>query len=778
MKMKLINKSTAFVSVLSMLSVMIVAESDSFAAGRGKASSTRSGSRTIIRRATTTSVGTITPTTSEEKDCKSSYVDCMDALIPYIVERNEFLKKDKTTRKFLSNDNELRCVYDDSQIDINGTVINTTEALSANSFGKASISTGAGSNLSRMATLFRNYNYYCDETSDAQSDAKCTYDKDAASKHYAASTSSAYYGALDDQIENGNLNLANFSSGILQDLGVNVEGAKKSAKDKNGKDTDYGFAVTVAPPSFALDAAGEYATAHEICMSGKSVDELKKKRLLSSVMTGSGLGLSYLAEKIDILSEDECQDSEMLSNVQNYYKFGKWEEDKEKQCKDKGHTWDADTEYCWIDKNAGKKFYDFTGELVDENYMTPKKSCDQYEIALQSHRLEMKSSVQAKLVARSKEIEAELKKKELANLTEEAELNNEIAQMQNSFFKSCTETFNDCMSLSCGTDDVYGGAYSGCVDFNGPKAEKLLSGGMMCYPEYKICVENIARTVNKDRVSPYLQEWLRTLNDQEYQKMAIDIIAGNIGQVYTDMLEQSCEESGGFFENQFCFVKAMLKASSSYTKNKRKSGGILGGFAGGRKSTSETNSENFKSEYMVFPGIALECKDKSVSKSKKNAGGLGNFGSWSVVGGGSKGGSNKTENFTVDLIKNVDGVEDVSDGCGELFYPDNWGNYISYLYTNDTRYGIDGESLIEDNKLNIYSEVKYCKDGNCDSLDKRRGITVNMQDLTFYKKGKDGQYVVTPKSFMMEKTKTVIGGKDGVAGTGDDAWGAIFKDQK
>ncbi len=213
-------------------------------AGGGKAAG--GGGRSNIRRVAGMSgaagfvdaavVGSATATIQTNGSCIDAYIGCMDTLIPYVLEKNSFLKKDDAIVKMQNAEKHFRCVYDN-----------------------------------KVKDLFDRYNYNC--VNDTSKQGKCSADDNAfisfgfgkkPSVGEVTPSSTAYYKALQDIVAKGQWNKIDIA--IFDDL-------KLDKSDLSGGKSSGVINIAAAPA--LINSRDELNTSSGICLNGEAKTSLR-----------------------------------------------------------------------------------------------------------------------------------------------------------------------------------------------------------------------------------------------------------------------------------------------------------------------------------------------------------------------------------------------------------------------------------------------------------------------------------------------------------------------
>jgi len=149
--------------------------------------------------------------------CMYAYVNCMDAMIGYVLKKNPYLDTDKAVSDMISKDKPFRCVFATGNYDKNDEVSikgGRIEYINENSESEknnnaipelAGMFSGSSSaqqpSISDWAAnaLYKKYNYFCTE----KDNTICEYDFSANNKYFASKQSTAYYMDIYSRIKGG-----------------------------------------------------------------------------------------------------------------------------------------------------------------------------------------------------------------------------------------------------------------------------------------------------------------------------------------------------------------------------------------------------------------------------------------------------------------------------------------------------------------------------------------------------------------------------------------------
>ena len=749
----------------------------------GGSSRPSTGSFTAAPKVTGTYTATGAVGNSNKAQCIYAYVNCMDALIGYALNKNPFLGADKTVKNLVGTDKPFRCIFAganyskyqpdpiegynilDGKVDLGEFDVKEDTLMPMQK--AETIKMKVSEYLPTL--IYKKYNYFCEE-SDIRN---CNYSAEGHSKYMATEKSIAYYMDVISRIRGGcsngfvdwptdeegetdtsqlkdlekeckasggrwnepnSLKMVDMSSNIMSDLGANQKGKcyTPDTQDQcavaqrewdpnagdNGKciakltatlcqsngftweiEKEWTFAINTPPPSMTLDPNEEFTWASGACFTGvdfKDANMVKSKRLkeIEKALTQKGISEDIVADLInkgpdgedpyiDILVE--CAD--VKENLEKYYMTGKWKED----C-----TTAPDPAKC-----NGE-------ETTDENFVTPYKSCLQYEEALKAARVDWKGQATEAIAENGRELERKMKEEEAKALQSDLKTNLTVASMANEVFKQCLGEFKGCMEPICGN------GYANCVSptQGGIVASKLLDVGTSCYPAYKICMDTVGKTLNVNNMSPQLKSIVLDIqqNPQKMQELAIESVKSSLGEEYENALKKTCEEAGGFYDNGVCgagivsnnsLTTKFKQSISNYKEGKDKNGKAENGKSTNSSASKATSESSYKIG-VVLPGASMVCMNESKTKSgsaSANTSEVGNndqkasltgisvtcSGTTAAAGekeDGSVSTSGKSANVSASascsvsqdsrLIKYSDGEMEISDKCGGVFIPEGW----------------------------------------------------------------------------------------------------------
>lgn len=216
-----------------------------FSAPRRSAGISRSAHRAGgIRRSGNLNVGGVGTASSalkksppaDKASCVDNYVNCMDALIPYVLSKNSFFEKDEAVVKMQNSDKLFRCVYDD-----------------------------------KVKDLFDRYNFNC--VNDSSKMGKCSSDNDAFSTigfgkkpsvGEVTPSSIAYYRALQEIVKKGKWNKLDIA--IFDDLGLDkgdLSGGKSSG------------VINIAATLAIINPKDELNISSGICLNGENKNTIR-----------------------------------------------------------------------------------------------------------------------------------------------------------------------------------------------------------------------------------------------------------------------------------------------------------------------------------------------------------------------------------------------------------------------------------------------------------------------------------------------------------------------
>jgi len=214
-----------------------------------------------------------------------------------------------------------------------------------------------------------------------------------------------------------------------------------------------------------------------------------------------------------------------------------------------------------IDSVSGEEYI----RTSDSAFMTPAKSCLQYEESLKATRNAWKAKAVEAIAENSRNIANRLKREEAKQLAADLKVNMEIASMANKVFSACLGEMRSCMTK----DNLCGKDYKDCVDENGLRKDKLLPAGIECYAPFKTCMETTSKTLNIKNMSPQLQEIVKGIQQDpdKLSSMAIDSIGDSLGNTFNKLMETECKKAGGFYDNGICGMGVLSATSSSRDKD-------------------------------------------------------------------------------------------------------------------------------------------------------------------------------------------------------------------
>ena len=735
----------------------------------GGSSRPSTGSFTAAPKVTGTYTATGAVGNSNKAQCIYAYVNCMDALIGYALNKNPFLGADKTVKNLVGTDKPFRCIFAganyskyqpapiegynilDGKVDLGEFDVKEDTLIPVQK--AETIKMKVSEYLPTL--IYKKYNYFCEE-SDIRN---CNYSAEGHSKYMATEKSIAYYMDVISRIRGGcsngfvdwptdeegetdtsqlkdlekeckasggrwnepnSLKMVDMSSNIMSDLGANQKG-KCYTKDPNqqvceaqgrewegetvgGKckdpnltatmcqsagftweiEKEWTFAINTPPPSMTLDPNEEFAWASGACFTGvdfKDANMVKSKRLkeIEKALTQKGISEDIVTDLInkgpdgedpyiDILVE--CAD--VKENLEKYYMTGKWKED----C-----TTAPDPAKC-----NGE-------ETTDENFVTPYKSCLQYEEALKAARVDWKGQATEAIAENGRELERKMKEEEAKALQSDLKTNLTVASMANEVFKQCLGEFKGCMEPICGK------GYVNCVSptQGGIVKSKLLDVGTSCYPAYKICMDTVSKTLNVNNMSPQLKTIVMDIqqNPTKMHDLAIDSMMESLKEEFQNAMKKTCEEAGGFFYDGLCGAGIMAKEhmSKDFTRSMSRTWTETRGSGKNEhtvtlsegKSESGGGTSDMSKTGLILPGVMLTCTEKSASADSTQ--------------------TKETEDKS---------VANVSVDCGE----DSMGN--------DTKQDI--EEVADGNVKSSASATASCKVSNNTILIKQEGDEVVVND--------------------------------------------------
>ena len=741
----------------------------------GGSSRSSTGSFTAAPKVTGTYTATGAVGNSNKAQCIYAYVNCMDALIGYALNKNPFLGADKTVKNLVGTDKPFRCIfaganyskYQPAPMEGHNFIPETgkyslgkIKVQEKDLLGKVTGETEQEVSDYMATAIYKKYNYFCEE-SDIRN---CNYSAEGHSSYMATEKSIAYYMDVISRIRGGcsngfvdwptdeegetdtsqlkdlekeckasggrwnepnSLKMVDMSANIMSDLGANqkgkcytndtmdqcvskgrtwVESLNKCQADLTATlcqstegatweiEKEWTFAINTPPPSMTLDAGEEFAWASGACFTGvdfKDANMVKSKRLkeIEKALTQKGISEDIVTDLInkgpdgedpyiDILVE--CAD--VKDNLEQYYMTGVWKED----C-----TTAADPNKC-------------TPETTDENFVTPYKSCLQYEEALKAARVDWKGQATEAIAENGRELERKMKEEEAKALQSDLKTNLTVANMANEVFKQCligdknSQGFKGCAEAICGN------GYVDCVSpaQGGIVTSKLLEVGTTCYPSYKICMDTVAKTLNVNNMSPQLKSIVLDIQQDpvKMQDLAMETIKESLGEEYQNALEKTCEEAGGWFEDGVCAAGIMLKTNITAEFKKAAAEASSGGsgkdaWSSSSKSSGGSSFSSMMSKTgLILPGVNLTCKSSGTASSSNSASGDGTSSASATINGdgfsatcstsadanaSSNGQSSASSSCVISnsearmLTKDGDSFEE-ADKCGGMFIPKGW----------------------------------------------------------------------------------------------------------
>ncbi len=333
-----------------------------------------------------------------------------------------------------------------------------------------------------------------------------------------------------------------------------------------------------------------------------------------------------------------------------------------------------------VDMTTGEKYI----SMNDSTFMTPAKSCLQYEDSLKATRNAWKAKAMEAIAENSRNIANQLKKEEAKQLAADLKVNMEIANMTNKVFSQCLGEMRSCMTKEslCGKD------YKGCVDVNGLRKDKLLPAGIECYAPFKACMQTTSKTLNAKNMSPQLQEIVKGLEQDpnKVSAMAIDSIGESLGDTFDKLMEKECKNVGGFYTNGICgmgiFKASYYSASAWSSKSKTYTGYYQSGtdkngyakYSYGSMSSSSSSSSSYtedkKKVGIMLPGSQVTCNSTQSSSNyaqSSYSSDPSNSSSSNYQGGSSY---NSSETMLI-ITQKDDSVEIKSkeQSCGFMFSP-------------------------------------------------------------------------------------------------------------
>ncbi|MDR2933856.1 MAG: hypothetical protein LBU68_01055, partial [Rickettsiales bacterium] len=151
--------------------------------------------------------------------CIYSYVNCMDAMIHYVLKKNPYLDNDKAVEDLIVKDKPFRCVFAignanspedkiniaDGYISFTKSEDDTSNSIVASGSSFANILGGNAGQQSTTAkdwaatALYKQYNYFCSE----KDNILCDYDFGSSNTFFASKQSTAYYMDIYSRIRGG-----------------------------------------------------------------------------------------------------------------------------------------------------------------------------------------------------------------------------------------------------------------------------------------------------------------------------------------------------------------------------------------------------------------------------------------------------------------------------------------------------------------------------------------------------------------------------------------------
>jgi len=280
-----------------------------------------------------------------------------------------------------------------------------------------------------------------------------------------------------------------------------------------------------------------------------------------------------------------------------------------------------------IDSVSGEEYI----RTSDSAFMTPAKSCLQYEESLKATRNAWKAKAVEAIAENSRNIANRLKREEAKQLAADLKVNMEIASMANKVFSACLGEMRSCMTK----DNLCGKDYKDCVDENGLRKDKLLPAGIECYAPFKTCMETTSKTLNIKNMSPQLQEIVKGIQQDpdKLSSMAIDSIGESLGNTFNKLMETECKKAGGFFYDGLCLIGFLSSKDSSWATDYSANASRTNReyyywwwwpWSSDSRDSASVSGKNGKKEHstkygVALPGVQMNCSKDVQSSSESNS---------------------------------------------------------------------------------------------------------------------------------------------------------------
>ena len=553
--------------------------------------------------------------------CMYAYVNCMDAMIGYILKKNPYLDTDKAVADMMSKDKPFRCVFATgnynkaNEISIKNGKIEFVPTEKDSADEKISVVDGlvSGNNKINQAkspvidwaanALYKKYNYFCSE----KDNTVCEYDFGANNKYFASKQATAYYMDIYSRIKGG---CSNGSVDWVDEDGDEEE-LKNSCKSTEGrwykpnslKMTDMNNEL-MGELGFSSNTKGKcYSSENkDACIASGRIWEVNKCFIEAAT------------------TKEQCEDQKMFNAT--------WERQKEwsfavnvpppSMTLNSGEEFAIASNMCFVGATdvaviKSKKIKVFKENLhmkgIPDNvinsiveaqdgdkagYVDVLSKCGEYRENLEdyyqsgmwpekgSDQTSSKSNktldeffVTAPKSCEQYELSLKSVRQTWKGKTTEAitETAKELERkMKTDEVKDLKADLNVNMQVAQMSNEIYkqclgefrscinkncGKNYSKCVSTEGLNKSTMTDVGLLCYPGYKICMDTTSKTLDTSQMSPQLRKIVMEMDTTKMSEMAMNSVKESLKEEYNKIMGDSCASAGGFFYGGMCGIMFM-----------------------------------------------------------------------------------------------------------------------------------------------------------------------------------------------------------------------------